>query len=135
MLTCSEIWTLAARTLPVLDEDEEHLTIRAARPDGELVTTVTLFPFNVFDQDALLLIARVCPQAALSEYDAMRLSDRMDGILALFEGGWGLRLVLPCATLDWELVVRAIQHLVQEVLVIRQSLTRAMALCCHHLVT
>ena len=59
----------------------------------------------------------------------------MDGILAPFEDAWGLRLVMPCAALDWDLVLRSIQLLVEEVRVIRHAVGHAVGLCFQHLAT
>ena len=133
MLTCADIWSLAAQRLPLREATEDRLTLDVVSPDGAVITTVTLFPFVVFDQESVQLVARVCPLAALSDFEAMRLGDRMDGVLAPFEHQWGLRLVMPCAALDWDLVMRSIHLLVSEVVVIRRSIDRAANLCFHHL--
>ncbi len=135
MLTCAEIWSLAVARLPVRELTDERLTLDVTSPDGAVITTVTALPFDVFDQESLLLIARVCPRDALSEFEAMRLGDRLDAILALRDSDWGLRLVMPCAALDWDRVTRSIRLLVDEVVVIRRSIDRAAHLCFHHLAT
>lgn len=103
--------------------------LRLQVPDarGRKPTPVAMTPTALLGHDAIKLVAFACPAARLSVMMALALNDRLDAGLALFEGNYAVRLVLPTAVLTWDVLQRAVEQLTAGVRFVRHEVARAEA--------
>ena len=100
------------------------LRLPADGQPGQPVSPIAITSTLLLGQEAIKFLAVVCPATDLSVSAAMLLGDRLDAGLVLFEDTYVLRLVLPAAALDWDVIRRVVEHLSASVRFVRSVITR-----------
>lgn len=100
------------------------IRLQATDARGRL-TPVALTRAALLGHEAVKLVAFACPAARLSVMMALALNDHLDAGLALFQGNYAVRLVLPTAALSWDALRRAVDHLVVNARFVRHEVARA----------
>lgn len=128
MLSWEQIEREAGAHFGGAELQQPWIRLPALDADGRPLTTLALRDTHLFDAEAVLITAFVCPASRMSMSMALSLSDRVDGALLVRQRDYLLRLVLPTVVLSWEVLELAFAHLVAGVRFVRREVNRADAI-------